>query len=86
MDPISQAYAEDCFNWKCVICGVFANDQVELEMQFIENEKVVMSENDNTKWVQCDVCMTKYHLKCVTGESEEKVEKEVFVCTFMGCK
>ena len=55
-------------------------------MQFIENEKVVMSENDNTKWVQCDVCMTKYHLKCVTGESEEKVEKEVFVCTFMGCK
>ena len=55
-------------------------------MQLIENEKIVMSENDNTKWVQYDVCITKYHLKCVTGESEKKVEKEVFVLSWAASK
>ena len=41
MDPVNQAYAEDCFGWKCTICGLFAKDQVELEMQLIENEKIL---------------------------------------------
>ena len=86
MDPASQTYAEDCLGWKCTICGLFAKDQVELEMQLIENEKMVLSENDNTKWVRWKMCLTKYHLTCVTTESEEKVAKEIFVCTFMGCK
>ena len=86
MDPVNQAYAEDCFGWKCTICGLFAKDQVELEMQLTENEKIVLSENDNTEWVRCEICQTKYHLACVTAESEEKVTKDIFVCTFMGCK
>ena len=86
MDPVNQAYAEDCFGWKCTICGLFAKDQVELEMQLIENEKIVLSENNNTKWVRCEICQTKYHLACITAESEEKVAKDIFVCTFMGCK
>ena len=49
-------------------------------------KKIVLSENDNTKWVRCEICQTKYHLACVTAESEEKVAKDIFVCTFMGCK
>ena len=31
--------------------GLFAEDQVELEMQFIESEKVVLSENNDTKLI-----------------------------------
>ena len=84
MDPVSQAYTEDCFSWKCVTCGLFAKDKLELEMQFIENEKIVLSENDNTKWVCCDICLMKYHLKCITSESEVKVAQDVFVCTVYG--
>ena len=57
MDPASQAYTEDCLGWKCTICGLFAKDQVELEMQLIENEKKVLSENDNRKWVRCKMCL-----------------------------
>ena len=86
MDPASEAYAADCLGWKCTICGPFAKDQVELEMQLIENEKIVLSKNDNMKWVRCEMCLTKYHLTRVTTESEEKVAKEIFVCTFEGCK
>ena len=49
MDPVNQAYAEDCFGWNCMICGLFPKDQLELAMQLIENEKIVLSDNDNTK-------------------------------------
>ena len=31
-----------------MICGLFADDQPDLEMQLIENEKIVLSENDNS--------------------------------------
>ncbi len=87
MDPVNQAYAESIFEWKCTICGLYAKDQVGLEMDFIENEKVVLSESDNTKWVRCYVCDTKYHLACTTALSEQVVAKQPnFVCTFMGCK
>ena len=86
MDPVNQAYAEDCFSWKCMICGLFAKDQLNLAMQLIEKEKIVLSENDYTKWVHCEICWMKYHLKCITSESEFKVAQDLFVCTFMGCK
>ena len=62
------------------------DDQLDLEMQLIENEKIVLSENDNTKWVHCEICLMKYHFKCIISESEFKVAQDLFVCTFMGCK
>ena len=53
-------------------------------MPLIENEKVVFSENDNTKWVMCEMCLTKYHLTCVTTVRKKLQKKSLFAP--VGCK
>ena len=74
LDPATQAYAEDCLGWKCVICNVFAKDQIGIHMQELDGETSVFTDQfDGSKWVICDKCGSKYHLKCVTSESEAKV-------------
>ena len=83
--PLSVQEAE-YFNWRCVICSIQALSPMHLEDQHMLYEYSVYTDVDNVKWVKCDECMTPYHLKCVTTDSESKVSAGCFVCTFMGCK
>ena len=87
IDPVTQAYAEDCLQWQCTICNIFARDQLGLqEEEFAEDLCVYTDRFDGSKWVKCDKCNHSYHLQCVTSDSEDKVAKQRFYCTFMGCK
>ena len=73
------------FNWHCIICSKLALSPLKLEMQHMTYDQSVYDDVNGEKWVKCDDCMSPFHLKCCTSESEEAVANKRFICTFFGC-
>ncbi len=88
LDAVTHAYAEDCLGWKCTICQLSAKDQLGLQDEWLGCDTTVYTYRfDGSKWVACDECNNKYHLKCVTHQTEEAViANGRFFCTFLECK
>ena len=87
LDAAAQHWAEDWIGWKCEICFEYAKDQLGIDWQELKEECCVYTDRiDGSKWVVCDSCGCRYHLKCVTNESEQEVAKKRFYCTFGECK
>jgi hypothetical protein len=50
--------------WKCMICGKWALNGLELEMQYHFGDSFYLTDDDLNYWVRCCNCKKKYHAKC----------------------
>jgi hypothetical protein len=66
------------FNWKCFLCGNWALNGADLELQVLQSYQLTHLDDDCSEWVKCTECAKCYHAECL--EITESDLKYPFAC------
>ena len=88
---MTEAFCQDLWNWRCLICAKPALSQNHVEQDQQINGFYVYRDLDydqkyRTFWVQCEMCHSKYHLRCDTDCGDvEDIKMKPYRCRFREC-
>ena len=84
---------ESIFGWKCALCFSWAINGGDLEMQFIEDERILVDRPRKylgeaglwQPWLFCHMCRSCFHAACLVEQKGYSFENvfafaEAFVC------
>ena len=86
MTEEGEQYALHCLKWLCLICKLPAKSQLHLEADEQAGSYFVLRDYDNTLWVRCHSCKSRFHLNCVAPLADvNEIKDGQFLCSIFHC-